>query len=315
MFQQPHRQGEVAVIIRGPKGAGKGIFFQYLRKAWGQHGAYISNAKHLIGNFNAHLRDCVMLFADEAFYAGDRQHESVLKALVTEPVLPIEAKHQNLILVQNMLHIGMASNSEWVVPASHDERRYYVRDASDHRVGQRKYFADIIAQMENGGLAAMIWDMLHLDISRFDVRDVPETPALIEQKKHSLDSLDRWWMTVLERGFVWRSRHGLVAFAGWNEFYSTELLHRSYLQWCGDTRVSRPMTRVELGQRMRLMYRPKRPDSDELTGEVESATRGWLEHSLLVKTSRPPGYQTDTLEEARARFSEIRGVPGDWGSE
>jgi Family of unknown function (DUF5906) len=131
----------------------------------------------LVGNFNAHLRDCVMLFADEAFFAGDRQHESVLKALITDPVLPIEGKHQNLVNVPNMLHVGIASNADWVVPATHDERRYFVLNASDARIDDRKYFADIASQMDNGGLAAMIDEMLHRDISRFDVRDVPKRPG------------------------------------------------------------------------------------------------------------------------------------------
>jgi hypothetical protein len=173
MFQRPEKQGEVAVVVRGRKGVGKGIFFNYLRKAWGQHGIYISSAKHLVGNFNAHLRDCVMLFADEAFFANDRQHESVLKGAVTDPVLAIEGKHQNVVNAPNMLHIGMASNADWVIPASHDERRYFMLDASDHRCGQKVYFAAIVAQMDGGGLAAMIHEMLHRDISSFDVRDVP----------------------------------------------------------------------------------------------------------------------------------------------
>jgi hypothetical protein len=320
MFQKPHRQGEVAIVIRGAKGVGKGIFFQYLRMAWGQHGAYISNAKHLVGNFNGHLRDCVMLFADEAFFAGDRQHESVLKAIVTEPTLPIEAKHQNLINVMNMLHIGMASNSDWVVPASHDERRYFVLNASDHRVGQRNYFAKIIAQMDNGGLAAMIFDMLHRDISSFEVRDVPDTPEMAEQKKHSLDSLDRWWLAILERGFVWRSRHGISEFGEWHEFCSTELLSRSYLQWCGENRIQRPMTRVQLGIRLNAIHKPFRPDSNEIIGEVEAATKtevglnkiGFIAGDLIIKSARPRGYTVEDLDQARARFAEIRGIAGDW---
>jgi len=32
----------------------------------------------LVGNFNAHLIDCVLLFADEAFWAGDKQGENTL---------------------------------------------------------------------------------------------------------------------------------------------------------------------------------------------------------------------------------------------
>lgn len=55
----------------------------------------------LTGNFNSHLRDCIALFADEAFWAGDRAGESVLKMLVTEPVIPIEGKGRDLVLVPN----------------------------------------------------------------------------------------------------------------------------------------------------------------------------------------------------------------------
>jgi hypothetical protein len=35
---------------------------------------------------------CRLSVADEAFYAGDKQHVGVLKALITEPHLTIEAK-------------------------------------------------------------------------------------------------------------------------------------------------------------------------------------------------------------------------------
>jgi phage/plasmid-associated DNA primase len=312
MFQRPEKQGEVAVVVPGGKGVGKGIFFNYLRKAWGQHGIYISSAKHLVGNFNAHLRDCVMLFADEAFFANDRQHESVLKGAVTDPVLAIEGKHQNVVNAPNMLHIGMASNADWVIPASHDERRYFMLDASDHRCGQKAYFAAIVAQMDAGGLAAMIHEMLHRDISSFDVRDVPQTDALAEQKKHSLDSLDRWWLAVLERGFVWRSRFGATAFDNWDDVVSTELLNRSYLQWCSDNRVNYPMSRVQLGKRMTELYPAHRDKAGiwRVIGEVESLARF---ADPVIKKDRPPGYKVQSLDEARAQFLEMRKISKDWG--
>lgn len=319
MFQQPAEPGETALVIRGLKGAGKGIFLSALTRAWGAHGIHIRDAKHLVGNFNAHLRDCVCLFADEAFFAGDRQHEGVLKGLVTERTLPIEGKGQNLITAPNMLHVVMSSNSEWVVPASHDERRYAVFDAADNQIGNRKYFADIAQQMEAGGLAAMIYDLLHRDISCFEVRDIPASQALADQKKHSLDSLDRWWLSVLERGFVWRSRHGVPVFGEWQEFCSTELLNRSYLQWCAENRVQRPMTRVQLGIRMSAIYQRKRPEGSEIIGEVEAATKteigALIADDLVVKSDRPPGYTVDGIDQACARFAETRGVVGEWASE
>jgi hypothetical protein len=314
MFQEPAKPAEVAVVLRGKKGSGKGVFCVHLVKAWGQHGAHIANSKHLVGNFNNHLRDCVMLFADEAFFAGDRQHESVLKALITEPTLPIEGKYMDVVFVRNMLHVYMSSNSDWVVPASHDERRYFVLDVLDTHLGDRSYFNALYKQMEEGGLAAMIYDMLNdRNISSFDPRDVPRTEALVDQHRRSLDSLDRWWLTVLERGFIWRSRFGIDEFGTWFEFCTTQLLERSYLQWCADTRTQRPDSRIALGVRMSEMYSPARPRGDQIIGEVETWPPGLAKNQVIIKTSgRPPGYTLNSLEEARDRFAEIRGVSGDW---
>jgi len=268
-----------------------------------------------VGNFNAHLRDAVMLFADEAFFAGDRQHESVLKGLITEPTLPIEGKYQNVVQVANMLHVGMASNSDWVVPATRDERRFFALDVADNRVGDRRYFTAIVEQMKAGGLAALIYDMLRQDISAFEVRDIPHTDALDDQKRHSLDSLDKWLLAVLERGFVWRSRYGVRVFSEWHEFVATELLNRSYQPWCDDNRVNRPMTREQLGRRLADTYQTARPRGSPIIGEVESATLGVVASELIVKKDRAPGYQLGSLDEARARFADQRGVTGGWLAE
>ena len=63
-----------------------------LKRIIGQHGLTISNSRHLVGNFNAHLRDCIFLFADEAFFAGDKQHVGVLNSLITDDTLTVEGK-------------------------------------------------------------------------------------------------------------------------------------------------------------------------------------------------------------------------------
>jgi Family of unknown function (DUF5906) len=89
LFQNPGRQGEVAVVLKGPEGVGKGVLGKMVRSIVGQHAMAINNPRHLVGNFNAHLRDCVFLFADEAFFAGDARHTAVLKSLITEDSIPI----------------------------------------------------------------------------------------------------------------------------------------------------------------------------------------------------------------------------------
>src|SRR5262249_2991003 len=143
-------------------------------------------------------------------------------------------------------------------------------------------------QMEAGGLAAMIHELLNRDISKFDVRKVPQTEALAEQKTLSLDDLDKWWRAVLERGFVWESRYGLKEFLEWRPFVSTQLLLKSHLQWCDHNRISRPKSAAQLGKRMTEMYRSTRPWRDEIIGEAESSN--WYTNDPIIRQQRAPGY-------------------------
>jgi hypothetical protein len=316
LSQQPATAGEVAVVLKGKKGTGKGILCNWIVRAWGQHGLRIGHAAHLTGKHNGHLRDCVFLFADEAFFAGNPEHERVLKGLVTDPFIAIEPKFRDLITARNMLHIMMATNDEWVVPATADERRWFVLDVSDRRIGDRVYFKAIAEQMEDGGLAAMIHELVNRDISRFEVRDVPETEALAEQKALSLDSLDKWWRDVLNRGYVWESRFGVTDFMTWRPFASTQLMMKSYLQWCGKHRVNWPMDESLLGKRMTEMYgESKRPRGQHIIGEIEAGGKIEDEEMLVVWQDRARGYDVGVLAKARERFTEVRGAVVDWVDE
>ncbi|HTQ99240.1 MAG TPA: bifunctional DNA primase/polymerase, partial [Candidatus Acidoferrum sp.] len=102
-LQHPGECPQVALVFKGSKGAGKGTFARTLRQFFGAHGLQVFNSKHLVGQFNAHLRNCLLLYADEAFWAGDKQGESTLKGLITEPTIPIEQKGVDLIDWKNRI--------------------------------------------------------------------------------------------------------------------------------------------------------------------------------------------------------------------
>jgi hypothetical protein len=85
----------------------------------------------------------------------------------------------------------MSSNSDWVVPAGADARRYFVLDVSSAHMQDHKYFAAIARQMDKGGRGALLYYLLNLDISRFDLRAVPQTAALADQKTRSRRGVDR----------------------------------------------------------------------------------------------------------------------------
>jgi hypothetical protein len=199
-IQAPGKQGEVALILRGGRGTGKGSLGNFFGRLFGQHFLYVTNAEHLVGRFNAHLRDVVLLFSDEAFFAGDKKHESVLKGLITDPFITIEVKGGAVSTTRNVVHLLMASNDKWVVPAGADERRFCVVDVSNTHKQDGPYFKALHEQMEGGGLEAMLFDFLKYDLSEFDVRDVPQTAALMEQKMLSLRGPAAWLYYRIEKG-------------------------------------------------------------------------------------------------------------------
>jgi hypothetical protein len=209
-IQNPGKRPEVVLVFRGGKGSGKGIIARaFALLIFGEHGLQIASQKHLTGHFNAHFRNCLCLFADEAFWAGDKAGESILKALITEPFFMLEQKGVDAIPWPNRLGMIMASNNDWVVPASHDERRYAVFDVSNRYAFKaaleevrKKYFRPLDEEMRNGGLAAMLYDLKTWDLGDWHPRQIYETEALRRQKRQSMPPKEKWLVTILEDGHL-----------------------------------------------------------------------------------------------------------------
>lgn len=199
-LQHPGECPQVALVFKGAKGAGKGTFARVLREIFGQHGLQIFNSKHLVGSFNGHFRNCCLLYADEAFWAGDKQGESTLKGLITEPTIPIEQKGIDVVDWKNRMGIVMTTNAEWVVPASHDERRYAVFQVDDAHARDEGYFKALRHELAHGGMEAMLHDLLKLDLKDWHPRRIPQTEALQQQKLRSLDPRYEWFENLLSDG-------------------------------------------------------------------------------------------------------------------
>ena len=77
------------------------------------------------------------------------------------------------------------------MPASGDERRFAVFEIPDLRPRPESYFTALHAELDQGGLAAMLHDLLHLDLGDWHPRrNIPQTKGLIDQKSESLTGID-----------------------------------------------------------------------------------------------------------------------------
>lgn len=230
VVQYPAEAGQVAVVLLGLRGTGKGFFVNTFGKLFGRHYIHASNASHIVGNFNGHLRACCLLFADEAMFVGDRKTQGVLKALITEPTFMIERKGIDAEICPNYLHVIMASNDEHVIRAGMEERRFFVLNVSDEAMQNTAYFNTIAKDMEDGGLGHLLYDLLQTDLKDFNVRDVPKTAALAEQADLSLSPIEAWWLRSIRDGAVGQSE-------GWRTIIPKDELLDDFVRF--STRASR----------------------------------------------------------------------------
>lgn len=198
--QNPDKPAEVALVLKGGRGTGKGIFGTVLMKIFGQHGLQVSTAKHVAGNFNAHLRDTCFLFSDESYFPGAKSDEGTLKRLLTETNLFIEPKGVDGEQHPNRLHVLMASNEDWVVPAGLDERRFAVFQVGAAHQQDASYFGALLKELNTGGREAFLYDLMNMDLGEWHPRDVPQTSALLEQKLATLAPQDEWFFDLLQHG-------------------------------------------------------------------------------------------------------------------
>jgi len=302
--QIPEQQGHTAVVMRGRAGAGKGVFASSIGKLFGRHFLQVTNPKHLIGNFNSHLRSCVFLFADEAFYAGDVKNESILKTLVTEDKLAIEAKGIDVIVCRSCLHVIMASNNNWVVPAGLDDRRFFVLDVADTKMQDSAYFKDIIAELESGGYEALLHHLMHYDLSEYNVRDIPKTKALQEQKLYSMTTEEEWWYNKLQDGRLldgdaeWRTmvlkNHMLLSYTGYMRTFSSS---------------NRRSTATRLGQFLQKALPGEFPKNKQGGGAVEVMP---LDGGPPKIQERPRYYLIPDLKTCREHWDTHFGGPHNW---
>ncbi len=149
---------------------------------------------------NSHLVTCLLLQADEGFWAGDHSAEGKLRDLVTGHHHFIEFKGKEPIRVQNYVRLFVTGDKDWIVPAGFDERRFAVLDVAPHHKQDHAYFAAIDDEMNNGGREALLHHLLNFDLSQVNLRAIPKTVALLEQKISSLTAEAGWLLDLLARG-------------------------------------------------------------------------------------------------------------------
>jgi hypothetical protein len=193
----------------------------------------------------------------------------------------------------------MATNSSWAVPATEDERRYLVLDVGDAHMQDHRYFAAIDSQMQAGGLAAMLHELLGRDISRFEVRQFPRTAALAEQQiqtLHGRGTVAGWVYDFLSAGEIKDERSLDPAFS-WSK---------------GELEI--PKTTARRYYDNWAARHGRRPTDPGLFGREMRTTLGaaFREVRRRFGGERSEHYVFSSLETCRRAYRDKMGMPGLW---
>jgi hypothetical protein len=301
--QIPWEKGETIVVLRGNEGSGKGVLGNALLKIFGEHALHITQAAQLVGQFNGHLRNKLYIFADEAFFAGDKKHVNALKATATEDMATYEFKHRNATRGINYLHTLMASNETWVIPASENDRRFFVLDVKSTMVRELDYFENLTNQLKEGGYEAMLSELLSRDISNFNVRKIPQTQALDDQKLLSMTVEDAWLHEILNRGYVLEARGNAREFSVWDGIYSNKVLQASYAQYAKARGARYLASNIALGKLISGYGWVSMRKTNVMLGERVNAD-GSSVVVMSAKGTQEHCYNFGTLAEARRTFEK-----------
>jgi hypothetical protein len=150
---------------------------------------------------------------------------------------------------------------------------------------------------------------------------VPDTEGLQEQKKLSLGTSEAWWMDVLHRGYVYKSKLGLEDhFGQWHEVETTEVLFASYSEFAKAKNERHPMAREWFGRFMVSMGAKTAKHRNGVVGEhvtdVKVNKYGDTKRlAALIERPLATAYRLGTLEQAQMGFRDATKLPVEWQPE
>lgn len=204
MAEGVQNPGEVigtAPVLYGLPGTGKGVLANAYGRLWGDHYVSVTKEDHITGRFNQHFLGKRFVYIDEGMFGGDRRNAGVVKTMITEPRVMLEAKGMDPFFMENHMIFMVTSNERSIVAADIGDRRWQVLPVGDKHREDRPYFAAIIAQLDEGGIEGMLCDLLKRDISIGpDPRRTIRTPELFDQIIQAQGPIEKYLYQLLDEG-------------------------------------------------------------------------------------------------------------------
>ena len=291
LIQRPWEKPLVALVFKGAKGVGKNAIVERVCELITPHYTIADDRRYLTGQFNGHMESCLALTLDEAAWPGDKEAEGRLKGLITGKHHNIEHKGKEGFKVDNLTRVFILGNETWLVPATHDERRFCVFNVGDGRRQDRKFFRTMREDMEAGGYRLLLSYLLEYDIAGLDINDAPMTQGLIDQKHASLEPFEQWYLDCLMEGSLIGSAARGIDFSKIN----TDTFRNAFAEYC-----------------RRRQIRTRLPDERQIGKTLSQVARSMKKVRVRVGGELGYEYVSGGLEALRRDWEKYVGGAFPW---
>jgi hypothetical protein len=287
-----------APVLKGLPGTGKGVLANAYGRLWGPHYIAVTHEAQVTGRFNAHFEARRFVFIDEGMFGGNRKDAGIIKTRLTEPYVVLERKGVDAIRIRNRAIFMVASNEESIVPADLGDRRWMIFEVGDAHREDHEYFEAVARQLEAGGYAGMLHELLNRDFRKGpDPRRTIKNEGLSEQIIRAQPADVRYLRQILDEGRLPQNdmsgRNVTTTKALWAEMQATQ----ADAKYVSQIRLGKFLGQVIPEIERKGSGRYKAPGSE----------RGGFERSTQLMF--PP------LSICRRRFEQHLGTPVAWTNE
>jgi hypothetical protein len=204
MVQKPvpaQQRPGTALVVRGGQGTGKGSVIWPIMQILGDYSFQCDSMSEVTADFNLYMEDTILLFADEAVWGGSKKESGRLKRLITEDTINVQPKGIDRYKAVNYLRLYVSSNSEWVVPAEDDERRYTVFNATDAHRLDRAWFL----RFKQASLSELLDEIYKWKITS-ELGYNLDTKALREQKQQGWSVYEEFLADAIDEFRYWDTK-------------------------------------------------------------------------------------------------------------
>jgi putative DNA primase/helicase len=256
-IQHPGAKLKSCIVVHGPQGTGKNLFFEAYMSIFGQYGRMLDQSA-LEDKFNDWASRKLFLLADEVVARTEVYHlKNKLKSLITGDRIRINPKNLAAYEEDNHANFVFLSNESMPVVLEEDDRRHAVIWTPGKL--EPAFYQALVEEIRNGGAAALHDYLLHFPIEDFHVGTPPPmTSAKSDLIGLGLDSPLRFYDELMAKEITGLSPRPSLT----NDWYE------AYRIWCsceGTRAAPRPRFQHMLMRKRRVQGARKRYVQDGKT--------------------------------------------------